>query len=65
MCLGKQYAKKNKLSPMFTAMLAKLISANFPGLFSARSLAIGIDEIASKPTIIANHVNKFFIVRVS
>ena len=51
-----QYSKKNRFKPIFTPTLAKLTSANFFALYSERSLARGIDEMASKPTINANHI---------
>lgn len=41
---------------MLTRILVKLISANFIAWFSKRNLASGMDEIASNPTIKANHI---------
>ena len=47
---------KNKFRVILTPTLAKLTKANFFALYSDLSFAKGIDEIASKATIIPNQI---------
>ena len=47
---------KNKFSDMLTPTLAKLTRANFFALAWDLSFASGIEEIASRATIIPNHI---------